>query len=214
MGIIRAVLSGRSKTWWIALIGWVLAASFAVAWLASLVPYASVWGDLGTWATAILTGVGLFYAGLGLRHQVQQRQHEAIQKKEDEKELRLVHARSVAIASNAHFFVDFDDPLTDRWHTNVWRISYELVNATGYPIDSVVVLTPLADGSGGYEDLLVGTVLPGRSAVGWSHQISTIQPPISEMVDVCLVDFTDQWGTHWRRGPSKLEKRESAARVN
>lgn len=213
MGNYRVVLKGKSGLWWSAFVGWSLASLFATAWAINLVPYEPEWGDVGTWVAAILTGVGLFYAGLGLRHQVQQRQAEATQKKDDEQELRLAHARSVAIASNVIYFREFYDPASETFEYEVWRISYELVNTTGYPIDSVVVLTPLADGSNGFEEMVIGTVLPGRSFSGWSHEILRVSPPTSGLVDVCLVDFTDQWGAAWRRGPSFLERRESSART-
>lgn len=208
----------RGKRWWLALLGWCAAGVFATLWAIELVPFATVWGDVGSWVTAVFTLGGLIYAGLGLRHQADQRRREEELRIQQAIDLQWAQARQVAITSRL-VKVPGVQVSTGAWVTHVTedslRVEYELVNTSPYPIDAVVVLSPLFEDSRegeecGDEEIVQGTLFPGERVKGEGH-VTTSKVPFSGMVDVCRVMFTDSWGTHWLRGPGTLEQREMPA---
>lgn len=215
----RTALRLRANRWWGAAAGWALAVVFATAWGVDLVPYSTVWGDAGSWATAICTLGGLIYAGLGLRHQVNQRNREEALRQEQAKELRWAHARQVSITSRMIPASDVPNSPGEPEETHnqaPLRVKYEVINTSPYPIDGVVVLSPLfeMDADSGQphdEEIVQGTLFPGERVDGEGHATAGSDLPFAHMVDVCRVRFTDSWGTHWIRGPQMLDQCDSAA---
>lgn len=214
---IRDWLRDKGKNWWVAIAGWVFATVFAMVWLVDLVPYSTVWGDVGTWIAAVSTFGGLMYAGLGLRHQVAQRESEETRRQVEEEETRLANARKVAVSSRVQHYEILDHPYSDFTLENVWRVEFTVVNSSPYPVDTVVVRVPQfgeSDGfNGRYEEIVEGTLLPGAQVSSFGLSTSKTPPVFGEMVDICRVDFTDTWGSHWHRGPQTLEPRALPPRV-
>lgn len=210
MGKLFDRFRSKDRIWWLAVAGWAVAVALAVAWGVGLVPYSTVWGDVGTWIAAVGTFGGLMYAGLGLRHQVAQRKIEETRRQAEENEARLANARKVAVSSKAiHYDLLVDHPYSEGTLENVWRVEFTLVNSSPYPVDTVVVRTPQFGESGGFngrhEQIIEGTLLPGAQVSGFGITTSKTPPVFAQMVDVCQVQFTDTWGNHWLRGPQTLE---------
>lgn len=182
---------------------WLLAPTLVllfVLWRREIAPVATIWGDVGTWVAGLGTVVGLVYASLSLQGQTKQRVVEELRRAEDKRSLEKAHARQVAVSSAWK---------QDKYNASRMRIELELINASPYPIDGVVLLIP----RGGMErrdndqtELVVGTVLPGERISEKREWVDDVHVPFALMVDCVQVRFTDTWGNHWLRGPSNLEE--------
>ncbi|MFR0638537.1 MULTISPECIES: hypothetical protein [Micrococcaceae] len=178
-----------------------------ILWRWSIAPMATVWGDVGTWVAGLATLGGLIYASLSLQGQTKQREAEALRHIEDEQNRRLAHAREVAVSSRW---------TEDKSKPTRMRVELELINASPYPIDGVVLLIP----SGGMEtedyhniEMVIGTVLPGERIPEKSDWVDNADIPFSLLIDCVQVRFTDAWGTHWLRGPGHLKEMSEPART-
>lgn len=187
---------------------WLLAVPLVVVfilWQWDIAPMATVWGDVGTWVAGLATLGGLVYASRSLQGQTKQREAEERRRIEDELNRRLAHAREVAVSSRWK---------EDESSPTRMRVELELINASPYPIDGVVLLIP----AGGMEmehyydiELVVGTVLPGERIPEIADWVDKPDIPFSLLVDCVRVRFTDTWGTHWLRGPERLEEMPARA---
>ncbi|MGX1751378.1 hypothetical protein [Glutamicibacter protophormiae] len=204
------------KIWILALCGWALAIIFAGAWIFDLVPYATIWGDVGTWVAAAGTFGGLMYAGLGLRHQVAQRKLEEDRRITEEAEMRLANARKVAVRSKVSHHELLEHPYLGVVE-DIWCVEFVVHNSSPFPVDMAVIRVPQFGNSGGftgeYAELVEGTILPGGQISDYGTSVSKEPPVFAEMLDICEVDFTDTWGKHWRRRPQSLEQRDFPARM-
>lgn len=170
-----------------------------------LIPYESEWGDIGTWAQAVLTGGGLIFAGLSIR---------AASLREDRRlgENRDVARRGLLLRSRwieQHFPPEENGGLLYQ---------YEVVNSSTVPVTNCKLhLHSWEDNVASYEfgkdhvffqSVAIGALGPGEVARG---DIVITNPQAangmwrSERVSNPDMTFTDAWGKHWRRpGTTRL----------
>jgi hypothetical protein len=203
----------------------VFAVGFFTAWKLEVVPFATVWGDLGTWASAIFTGSGLIFAGLSaksaassVRAQTEQKRQQEQARVADETERRTAMAHSIAISS-----------WWARDRDGRWCVCYRLANKSPYPVSQVTVrvwdiLGDDAWAVKAYEhtydnpdydlafERVLGTLLPDDEigeCVRINHPMAGPRPIIP--VDPAAVYFTDVWGKHWRRTDNSTEVTDGPA---
>ncbi|MDJ0458575.1 hypothetical protein PUN71_015330 [Arthrobacter sp. NQ7] len=106
------------------------------AWMVGLVPYAPVWGDLATWASAVATGGGLFFAGRSIQLQTRQRIEALAKQDKFERETREARARSVGFKTSwiRHTFYH-----PDGQSEECWALKYVVQNNSATPVTNVVV---------------------------------------------------------------------------
>lgn len=185
-----------------------------------LVPYESVWGDVGTWAQALLTGGGLVFAGLSVRLAA--------------KQMELSRAREESRRSESKEVARHGLVLRSSWglkpellpHAGQLSYNYEIANMSAFPVSNCKIsIHALGDGNADlydlesaldaddfYQAVVVGTLVPGeivrgrvivrnpRAAIGLWGNDRVANPDLS---------FTDAWGTHWLR-PRTTHFREVA----
>lgn len=199
---------------------------FLIFWQAQLVPYETEWGDLGTWAAAVFTGGGLVFAGISarsaaqsVREQTNQRTQVENTRVQEENDLKMAMAHSVAVSS--WWAKDTD---------GAWRACYRVVNKSPYPINRVTVTVwdvcagddpwskEAFDLAYAGRDLdwslerVVGTMLPGdelAEAVAVNHPMAGPRPFIH--VDPVSVNFTDVWGKNWMRSDMETKENDAAS---
>ncbi|MGO1227018.1 MULTISPECIES: hypothetical protein [unclassified Brachybacterium] len=179
------------------------------AYFSGLVPYAVVWGDVGTWAQAVATVVGLFFAGLSLLVAAWQvRQHRDSERLRGEEKKDVVR-RSISLRS------EWRERISNGRRERVLVYTYELSNHSSLPVTNVkIVVHQLDDDNESRYDLdslttlddyfqgvAVGTLAPHESVSGtievtnW-NAIGMLEPDRVANPEFC---FTDPWGLHWRR---------------
>lgn len=202
-----------------------VAGAFFVAWKFNVVPYATEWGDLGTWVSAVFTGGGLIFAGLSaksaagsVRAQTEQRKEQERARKRDEEERRTAMAHSVSVSS--WWAKDWEDR---------WCVCYRVANKSPYPVSQVTVRAwdTLGEDKWSHEayehtykkpeydvflERVLGTLLPDdelAESVRIYHPMAGPRPIIP--VDPVAVLFTDVWGKHWIRTDSTTIETDGAA---
>lgn len=195
-----------------------LAAACFSAWQYNLVPLATEWGDVGTWATAVLTGGGLIFAGLSVRAQTEQRRQQDRARKDEVDNERTALAHAVAISSWW---------AKDEHGQNC--VCFRIANRSSNPVNQVTVRVwdtmderdeawsekafDIATGVVPFDiflDRKIGTLLPGdelAEAVRVDHPMSGQNLRVQ---DVAVLLFTDVWGTSWRRSDTATEKVDGA----
>lgn len=174
-----------------------------------LIPYSTAWGDIGTWAQAVLTGGGLIFAGLSIR---------AASLREDRRlgETRDVARRGLLLRSRwieRHFPPEESGGLLYQ---------YEVVNSSMVPVTNCKLhLHSYEEDSASYDmdkdqvfyqAVVIGALGPGEIARG---EVVITNPRAantlwrSERVSNPDMTFTDAWGRHWRRpGTSGLRPQQ------
>lgn len=185
--------------------------ALVVAYSVSLVPYAVVWGDVGTWVQAIATMGGLLFAGFSLRVAARQlHQHREAGRKLEEERKDVVR-RSLSLRS------EWKERLGPGKRGRVLQYAYELSNHSSLPVTNVKIVVHSAgeddwiraDGEDDetwtlddfYQGVVVGVLAPHECVVGtvevknW-NAIGLLEP---DRIANPPLYFTDPWGIHWKR---------------
>lgn len=209
-GLLKPLWPKTAREHWYFWLLTTLLVAAIIMWQKAIQPLEPVWGDIGTWVAGVATLIGLVYASLSLQGQTQQRRDEAAQRHQDEADQREAQARAISVTSNWI-------PLRNSEKCITMRIELELINASPFPIDTVVLEHPIPnrheEGGWGTSSRIVGTLLPGKSFKWDSQYYKDLDIPFSQLFDFAQVRFSDTWGTHWLRGPGHIEKMPSPPRT-
>jgi hypothetical protein len=226
------MLGALHRVWRSAATRWALLATTIAsltAWLLELVPYAPVWGDVATWASAFATGGGLIFAGRTIQLQTRQRQEAAIREDRHQRETRAARARSVGFKTS---WIRHVHEHSDGTENECWAIKYAVQNTSPYPITNAVVraweLMPhdtddesdpawkevdiAVDAGWDYNvSRYLGTLLSGEKIV---EEVPVHHPSAGPALThgkgrQARLHFTDAWDESWDRTDTTIREAEA-----
>lgn len=179
---------------------------------ARLVPYAIVWGDIATWAQAVLTGGALVFAGVSVLFAARQLERSRQMERSRAAEVRDVARRGLVLRSL----------WTPRTYlpkaSGLLTYEYECANMSAFPVTNCKIMLHMwgdendrfydsknaKSADDFYQAVVIGALAPGEVASG-TVTISNPDAAIGmwgmERVANPDLTFTDAWGEHWlRRG--------------
>lgn len=188
----------------------VLICALGAANLARLVPYAPVWGDIATWAQALLTGGGLVFAGLSVRLATKQLERSHQQEEVRREETKEAARQGVVLRSSWTWKPEASS------RAGRLTYNYEIANMSAFAVSNCKIsvhtmddenadlydLDNAFDSDDFYQAVVVGTLVPGevvRGRVIVRNPAAAIGLPGNDRVANPDLFFTDTWGVNWLR---------------